>query len=103
MANARLNLLIERFHNKTISDAEHEELLALLAQNEHAATARRFFRDVMESQGGSEPFFSEVDSEAIYSSVQSKIETLQPKPRVRLLPVYKWAGIAAAACILLIA
>lgn len=103
MANARLNSLIERFHNKTISDAEHEELLALLSQNEHAAIARKFFRDVMESQGSNEPFFTEVDSEAIYNSVQTKIGTQEPKPRVRILPVWKWAGVAAAACVLLMA
>jgi transmembrane sensor len=103
MANQRLNTLIERFHNKTISDAEHEELLALLSQNEHAATARRFFRDVMESQGSNEDIFSEADSEAIYNSVQAKIEAMEPKPRVRLLPVWKWAGVAAAACILIMA
>ncbi|HEY8896954.1 MAG TPA: FecR domain-containing protein [Niastella sp.] len=103
MANSRLNTLIDRFHNKTISDAEHEELLALLSQNEHAATARRFFRDVMESQGDNEEIFSEADSKAIYNSVQAKIEAMQPKPRVRILPVYKWAGVAAAACILIIA
>lgn len=103
MANARLNSLIERFHNKTISEAEHEELLALLSENEHAAIARKFFRDVMESQGGNEPFFTEVDSEAIYSSVQAKIGAQEPKRRVRLLPFWKWAGAAAAACVLLFA
>lgn len=103
MANARLNSLIERFHNKTISDAEHEELLALLSQNEHAAIARKFFRDVMESQGSNEPFFTEADSEAIYNSVQTKIGALEPKRRLRMLPVWKWASVAAAACVLLIA
>jgi transmembrane sensor len=101
MANSRLNTLIERFHNKTISDAEHEELLALLSQNEHAAIARRFFRDVMENQGESEDIFSEADSEAIYSSVQAKIEAMEPERRIRMLPVWKWAGVAAAACILI--
>lgn len=103
MANSRLNTLIERFHNKTISDAEHEELLALLSQNEHAATARKFFRDVMESQGDDEDIFSEADSEAIYNSVQEKIEAMEPRRRVRMLPVWKWAGVAAAACILIMA
>ncbi|MCS3797791.1 FecR domain-containing protein [Niastella sp. OAS944] len=103
MANARLNSLIERFHNKTISDAEHEELLALLSQNEHAAIARKFFRDVMESQGSNEPFFTEANSEAIYSSVQTKIGAREQKRSVRMLPVWKWAGVAAAACVLLIA
>lgn len=103
MANSRLYTLIERFHNKTISDAEHEELLALLSQNEHARIARRFFRDVMESQGDNERVFSEADSEALYSSVQAKIEAVEPKPRVRLLPVWKWAGVAAAACVLIMA
>jgi transmembrane sensor len=103
MANSRLYTLIERFHNKTISDAEHEELLALLSQNEHARIARRFFRDVMESQGENERVFSEADSEALYASVQAKIEAVEPKPRVRLLPVWKWAGVAAAACVLIMA
>lgn len=103
MANSRLNTLIDRFHNKTISDAEHEELLALLSQNEHAATARKFFREVMETQGDNEDLFSEADSAAIYSSVQAKIEAIQPRPRVRKLPVWKWAGVAAAACILIMA
>jgi transmembrane sensor len=103
MANSRLNTLIERFHNKTISNAEHEELLALLSQKEHARIARRFFRDVMNSQGDNEPVFSEADSEALYASVQAKIEAVEPKPRVRLLPVWKWAGVAAAACALIMA
>lgn len=103
MANSRLNTLIDRFHNKIISDAEHEELLALLSLNEHAAAARRFFRDVMESQGDNEDIFSEADSEAIYNSVQAKIEAMEPKRRVRMLPVWKWAGVAAAACILIMA
>lgn len=101
MANARLNTLIERFHNKTISDAEHEELLALLSQNEHARIARRFFRHVMESQGDNEPVFSKAESESLYTSVQAKIK--EPKRRVRLLPVWKWAGVAAAACVLIMA
>jgi transmembrane sensor len=103
MANSRLHTLIERFHNKTISEAEHAELLTLLTHDEHARTARTFFREVMESQTDNEQHFSETDSAALYGSVQAKLNTAKRKPLVRLLPVWKWAGVAAAACVLILA
>ena len=103
MANSRLDTLIERFHNKTISEAEHAELLNLLAQNEHARTARQFFRDVMENQPGNAQYFKQSDSEALLASVQSKIDITKQRPVVRMSPFWKWAGIAAAACVVIIA
>jgi transmembrane sensor len=103
MANSRLETLIERFHNKTISEAEHVELLTLLAQKEHARTARKFFREVMENQPGNAQYFNPADSEALFASVQAKIDTTKQKPVVRMLPGWKWTGIAAAACVLIIA
>ncbi|OQP58361.1 FecR family protein [Niastella populi] len=103
MANSRLDTLIERFHNKTISEAEHAELLNLLAQNEHARTARQFFRDVMENQPGNAQYFKQSDSEALLAAVQSKIDITKQRPVVRMSPFWKWAGVAAAACVLIIA
>lgn len=103
MAIPRLDTLVERFRNKTISDAEHAELLQLLAQPEHARTARKFFKEVMDSQSGGEPFFSEAESRELYASVQAAIQPNKKKAVLRMLPVYKWAGIAAAACILIVA
>jgi ferric-dicitrate binding protein FerR (iron transport regulator) len=103
MAISRLDTLIQRFRNKTISNAEHAELLHLLAQPEHARTARKFFKEVMDSQSGDERYFSEAESQGLYASVQAAIQPKKKKPVLRMRPVYKWAGIAAAACVLIIA
>lgn len=103
MAISRLDTLIERFRNKTISDAEHAELLHLLAQPAHARTARKFFKEVIDSQSGSAQFFSEAESQELYASVQAAIQPEDKKPVLRMQPVWKWAGVAVAACVLIVA
>lgn len=103
MTVSKLDILIERFHNKTISDAEHAELLQLLSQKEHAQKARHFFKEVMDRQSGDAALFSEAESSELLQSVRDKIRTKEQASPVRKLPVWKWAGVAAAACLLLIA
>src|SRR5690349_11347213 len=103
MAISRLDTLIEHFHNKTITDEEHAELLTLLSQQEHARAARKFFKEVLDSQSGSEPFFNATESQELYASVQQTIQPKEEKPVVPLFPVWKWVGGAAAACVLIIA
>jgi transmembrane sensor len=103
MASSRLETLIERFRNKTISDAEHAELLNLLALHENARKARQFFKEVIDSQSGKEQFFNASESQALFASVQAAIHANKKKTPVRMLPVWKWAGMAAAACVLIAA
>lgn len=93
---SRLDILIERFHNKTITDAEHEELLDLLANDKNARAARKFFKEVMDNQPEDAAHFSDGKSAELLQSI------LQPKPVVRRIHWFKWAGVAAAACILMI-
>ncbi|WP_207514722.1 FecR family protein [Longitalea luteola] len=103
MADARLDMLIDRFRNKTITDAEHAELLELLAQLENARTARQFFKDVAAGQRDNDQHFSATESQELYAAVQASIGAKDKKPVIRMLPLWKWAGIAAAACIVLVA
>lgn len=103
MAITRLDTLIERFSNKTISDEEHAELINLLALPEHARTARKFFKAVIDSQNNAGPFFNTAESQELYASVQAAIHPEEEKPVARLFPVWKWAGVAAAACVLIVA
>ncbi|WP_209137446.1 MULTISPECIES: FecR family protein [Niastella] len=99
---SRLDTLIERFRNKTISDEEHAELLSLLSREEHARTARKFFREIMDSQSGTEPIFSARESQQLYTSIQQTIQSKEETQPVRMFPIWKWAGVAAAACVLFV-
>jgi transmembrane sensor len=91
---SRLDILIERFYNKTISEAEHAELLSLLAKDEHARTARKFFKEVLDRQPKDLQHFGAQQSNEL---LQAIIKKKEPQPVVRWLPVLKWV---AAACLL---
>lgn len=93
---SKLDILIERFHNKTISGEEHAELLDLLAQKEHAHLAVEFFKEVMDRQAEDEEFFSPDKSKELLAAVQATIRSTRG---VRYLPIVKWATVAAAACL----
>jgi transmembrane sensor len=92
---SRLDILIERFHSKTISNAEHEELLSLLADNQHARIARKFFKEIIDNQPQDAQYFSANKSAELLQSI------LKEKPVVRNINWFKWAGVAAAACLLI--
>lgn len=102
MSITRLHTLIARFHDKTISEAEHAELLSLLAKVEHMRTARQFFKDVMDRKSGDETIFDVHESEALLAEVRSRIQITKEHAPVGKLPVLKWAGMAAAACLLIV-
>src|SRR5690606_27905939 len=101
MPVSRIDILIARFHNKTISDEEHAELLGLLSQEKHSRIARKFFKEVLDRQPGDAQHFSPDDSQALWDAIQEKIKDKKRTPVVRRLSVWKWAGVAAAAGLLL--
>ncbi|WP_127128884.1 FecR family protein [Pseudoflavitalea rhizosphaerae] len=103
MAIARIDILIERFSNGSIGEEEHAELLHLLSMDEHAAIARKFFKEVMDQQPANAAFFNESESNLLFESVQQKMQEQDHKPVLRRLPWLKWTAAAAAACLLAIA
>ncbi|GAA0554923.1 FecR family protein [Chitinophaga japonensis] len=103
MPVSRIDILIARFHDKTITGEEHAELLELLSQEAHSRTARKFFREVLDRQPADAQHFSPDDSQVLWDAIQAKIRDRQRRPLVHRLQVWKWAGAAAAACLLLVA
>lgn len=103
MAISRIDILIERFRNGSIDDDEHDELLHLLSQKEHAAMARKFFRGLMEQQPDNPSFYNSTESDQLFESVQQRMHQKKKQPILHRLPWLKWTAAAAAACILAIA
>lgn len=102
MAISRIDILIERFRNGSIGDEEHAELLHLLSMEEHAAIARKFFKEVMDQQPANTSFFNAEESNQLFGSVQQKMQEKQQSV-LRRIPWLKWTAAAAAACVLAIA
>jgi len=103
MPVSRIDILIARFHDKTITDDEHAELLGLLSQKEHSRTARKFLKEILDRQTGDTQYFSADGSQALWDAIQTKTGNRQRQTIIGRLPAWKWAGAAAAACLLFMA
>lgn len=103
MAISRIDILIERFQNGNIGNDEHAELLHLLSMDEHAAKARKFFKELMDQQPENVHFFNNKESDQLFESVQQRMPEKQKNSLLRALPWLKWTAAAAAACVLAIA
>lgn len=102
MTISRIDILIERFQNGSLSDEEHAELLHLLSQEEHAVKARKFFREVMDQQPANPDFFNQKESNQLFEAIQQKTQEKKQAVTLRRIPAIRWAAAAAAACILVI-
>lgn len=101
MAISRIDILIERFQNGQISDDEHTELLQLLSRKENAASARKFFKGLMDSQPSDTNFFNPEESEQLFDTVQRRSKNGKQESVLRRLPWLKWTAVAAAACVVI--
>lgn len=101
MAISRLDILIDRFRNGTIGHDEHEELLQLLSQLENARQAKKFFKETMDLQPENALHFNAYESHQLYEEIQEQIHQEKQPSMLRSFPILKWAGIAAAALVLL--
>lgn len=103
MAISRIDILIERFKNGKIGNDEYAELLHLLQLDEHAAKARKFFKELMDQQPENVQFFNNKESDQLFESVQQRMPEKQNTSLLRSIPWLKWTAAAAAACVLAIA
>lgn len=101
MAISRIDILIEKFRTGSASDDEHAELMQLLSQPENAARARKFFKEVMDSQSPGASFFNQQESNDLFATIREKAQPKEQEPVLRRLPWLKWTA-AAAACALLV-
>ncbi|MBO9634374.1 MAG: FecR domain-containing protein [Chitinophagaceae bacterium] len=101
MAISRIDILIERFRNGQISDDEHAELLQLLSRKENAASARKFFKGLMDSQPSDAGFFNANESDQLFEAVRKRSKNGKQEPALRRIPWLKWTAAAAAACVVI--
>lgn len=101
MAISRLDILIDRFRNGTIEHDEHDELLQLLSQPAHARQAKKFFKEIMERQPENALHFNAYESHQLYEEIEGQILQEKQPSMLRSFPIMKWAGIAAAASVLI--
>lgn len=94
MSENRLKLLINKFHEKTISGIEHQELLTLLAKVENEKIAKTFLKDSWNKFKTTEQQLVEIEPSKAIKNIFEKNDTPNKDN------FYKYLKYAAAACIL---
>lgn len=99
MPQSRINYLIDRFYNKEITTAEHEELMYLLTLEENKTTAEDFFSKAWDEFTPQYPNFLSDKSDDILNDILSNKDLNKQKSHHKY---FRWTKLSIAASLFVV-